>query len=355
MLAHFPEKLRHSISLELDLPWSGQEVPVPRDDGGPPLALYKPHSTLLQPIDSTDAQLGGVSMRTQFDENGFCALSAEAKLLSRYDLVAVGDSFTWCTGVTSEKTWPAQLATLSSLTTYNMSRCCIGLYEYVQFFKHFALKYKPKYAVFAFSQGNDLRDAAKFHKYKIKPPTEPSFSSTLVNSIYLYNYFKAGMRLLFKAKEKENFRYQVFYQGRWMPFNIVNGDLDEVRYARSLAAKEINLSLLDEALTHIAALQTTYGTKILLLYIPSPYSVFDQVVFADPTLEPILRNLADSQREYLKNFALSHGLGFVDATPHLKQYNQTQNLTYLPANLHLSPAGHRAVAEVVWRSLRQSK
>src|SRR3989338_8965440 len=95
LLVNFQENLRQEIARRAGLPAAANTLPVKRDDNGPPLRVYRPHATIEVPFDAED--VGAVKTVTM-DKNGFCNPAAAAEL-ERIDVIAVGDSFTWCVGV----------------------------------------------------------------------------------------------------------------------------------------------------------------------------------------------------------------------------------------------------------------
>lgn len=103
-----------------------------------------------------DPQLGMrvVPNATGHDANGF----RNASVLSKVDIVALGDSQTWGINVTKDDAWPQQLEKLSGRSVYNMG---VGGYGPVQYWilTDKALDLSPKVIVVGLYFGNDLYDA----------------------------------------------------------------------------------------------------------------------------------------------------------------------------------------------------
>lgn len=133
-----------------------------RDDGGPPLRIVKPFTTLRW--HNTD-EPGDVFV-AKVDEMGFCNVPGIYKGRSRSDVVTVGDSFTWCNSVSPEETWTAQLSALAGRSTYNLGRGGAGVYEYLQILKGFGVRKKPRLVMLAVYEGTDLRDALRYYSYR---------------------------------------------------------------------------------------------------------------------------------------------------------------------------------------------
>lgn len=91
----------------------------------------------------------------EHDSNGFRNKTA----LSSSDIVAIGDSQTYGTGVKTREAWPHQLSMFSSQSVYNMSYGGYGSVEGLILLKTRAIKLNPKLVIFAMYDGNDIFDA----------------------------------------------------------------------------------------------------------------------------------------------------------------------------------------------------
>lgn len=100
----------------------------------------------------------------EIDLNGF----RNPRVLSNYDIVALGDSQTYGLGVLSREAWPSQLSALSGLKVYNIG---IGGYGPLQYWHLLdqALGFNPKVVIWGLYLGNDLYDA-----YKLCYETDPT-------------------------------------------------------------------------------------------------------------------------------------------------------------------------------------
>lgn len=78
--------------------------------------------------------------------------------LKQADIVAIGDSQTYGTGVRRHQAWPHQLSLLSGLPVYNMSYGGYGSVEALALLEE-AKTLNPRLIIFALYNGNDLVDA----------------------------------------------------------------------------------------------------------------------------------------------------------------------------------------------------
>jgi hypothetical protein len=366
LLTEFEPTLRSAIAKQRKLQRVEDTVLVPRDDGGPAdrMWIYKPGVEVTARFDEA-----GMVDTVRMDDAGFCNADAAAyEKLKRLDIAALGDSFTFCTNVIPADAWPAVLAERTGLRVYNFGMPGRGLHEYVQTLKAFALAKRPRFVVVAAYEGNDLRDAARFHqgsdsaaRNAQRPcPFAPNGLCAWYEQLkhgffgrhsYSFNLALSGIwRSAYNRREKEiDFRYDIrFPDGKTATFNSRNGDLDEVTYARALVRDEVSVDLFERPLRSIVALGREHGFTPIVLYIPSAYTAYrHQAHFDDTAIERTLSEFSDRQRGYFARKAGEVGYVYRDLTPALQraaaELPSTQPL-YFRSNVHLTPAGHAVVA-----------
>jgi len=363
VLTHFDPALRAGIARRLDLTTKEDMLPVPRDDGGPELWIYPPRYEVYFPHRDID------SVRTvTMDANGFCNPPANTLDKPVIDVIALGDSMVWCTGVNPDKTYPAYLFAETGLAGYNISRPSTGLYEYIQLFKTFGLDKHPGLVILSIYGGNDLRDAERYYATRPQDLTDgdnsgqsrPEPSGWLVQHSYAANVL-AGFKHYLPAKKQKrerqaikdatNFRYTLTQGDKTLAFNPENGDLDEVLFAYQLRQGKIGLDLFERALLNIKSLAEQQGFTALVTYLPSAFAVYwPDVRFEDTELTELMPWFNEQQQHYLANRTRELGLPFVDLTPALRdaaaQYGLDQPL-YFPVNRHFTPTGHQVIAEAL--------
>jgi hypothetical protein len=370
LLAEFEPAMRSAIAKERNLRRVEDTVVVPRDDGGPAdrLWIYKPHVEVTEPFDEP-----GIVDTVRMDDAGFCNSATDAyATLEHLDIAAVGDSFTFCTNVEPADTWPELLGRRSGLRVYNFGMPGRGLHEYLQTLKTFALPKHPRFVVFAVYEGNDLRDAVRFHDAGDSKTQRPCpFGSEaacarydalkagfLGRHSYVFNLALAGGWRLAYDRNKKNidFRYDVrFPDGTTRTFNSRNGDLDEVTYARALVRKEVDVGLFDQPLAELVALGKENGFTPIVVYIPSAYTTYRHVAdFDDSAVEHTLTEFSEIQRAYFARKATELGYRYRDLTPALQgaaaQLPSSAPL-YFRTNVHLTTAGHEVVAAEIAKEI----
>ncbi len=379
-LKRFHSDLRAEIAERLALPNERQMWELPRDDGGPPLKLYRPHMRTQQTFSASEHS------DVTRDAQGFCNPLRDRYDRPAIDVVVLGDSFAACVAADPEATWISRIGERTGLSVYNLGKGGIGPYDYLQILRYFGLPKDPKIVVMNIYEGNDLRDAVRYHdhvdavrrgepgypdaadRYEPELDYEALLDRPVARKSYAIN---VGAVALGKARqgignlvaraagekpERVNFRYKLrFPNGAALPFNIQNADQSEVRYARRLRQGEVDLAAWDAALARFVALAREHDFQPVVSYAPSAYTAYaDFVAFEDEALTALMPWFSATQRAWLRDKADELGFAFVDLTPALQaaaRALQEDERLYYPANVHYTPAGHRVVGEALATAL----
>jgi hypothetical protein len=370
LLINFSPDTRAAIAERRNLATERHTVEVARDDGGPPLRVFPPH----QQVGKLFADQHAVAS-VMTDETGFCNVPLADGARRQAEFVAVGDSFTWCTGVRPEDAWVSRLGQITDLNGYNLGRGGVGVHEYLQILITYGLQLQPDVVLLNYYDGNDLRDALVYQEYrdgrrdpateakpgvisKIKQTVQGIFDTTLVGRSYAANLALASaievyltIKDLRGVEERINFRYAFRFPDGPIGFNRENTDLDEVEHARALRDGKISLAVVEEGLERFVALAKRHGFAPVVLYTPSAYTAYgDYVEFEDPALAALMPWFSRAQRDFLRAKGEALGYRFVDLTPALRQAASEhggQTLLYFPTNVHLSQLGNEVVARAL--------
>ncbi len=362
VLARFAPELRQELGRgrfsTLD-----QTVQLERDDGGPPLRLWKPFTE--KRYDFGDS---GTLPVVRTDEMGFCNPPGSYRAHTTIDLIAIGDSFTWCHGIRTEDSWVSGVAELSGLSAYNLGHGGIGLYEELQILEHLGLPRSPKVVIMNVYEGNDLRDALRYQEHRNGSWRDNQLESwwhrnALLRRSYAANLWFAGGSWLgdryLRSREQSavNFRYRVHSPEHSIAFNAQNMDRDEVILARRLLAGDFDLEVVSRALESFAELSRQWSFVPVVSYTPSAHTVYAaQVAFEDPELAEVLAGYSLAQRRFFASKAAELAYTFVDLTPDLRRAAQDvhpDRLLYFPTTLHYTPRGHEVAAGALARALRE--
>jgi len=391
-LVDFSPAVRAEIAAERGLPTRQDLRAVPRDDDGPELLLPKPNTE----FDYGYKDEGAINPQ-RTDEEGFCNEPHVHARDQSVDIIALGDSFTWCLAVEPGETWPGKLGKMTGLKARNLGIQGIGLYEYVQILKWVGLRANPRYVVINIYEGNDFRDALKYwaHRERTGDGSEAlnyanaadrkSAILRWVEHSYAYNTFRAATfpkehvtaaahkrpdkgpqknqgplmslyRALMSTAYFPDFRYDLDFGDAIVPFNTANGDLDEANFAAAMWQGKGDLRLFDRGLEELVQLGKDHGFLPILVYTPTAYSAYrKQVRFSDPRLASLTEFFSDAQRYYFADRTKKLGLLFVDTTETMRGRAAELGpnaLSHFPINRHLTPHGHELVAGAVAEAIK---
>ena len=377
LLTRYNISLRATISEKIGLQSSESIIKYQRNDGGNPEKAFrfKPYYNM----NFNYQDIGAVKSVT-LDSLGLC--NPINKLTDKIDVITLGDSFTWCLAVSEKDTWTTKLSEYNGLSTYNLSRPGIGMYEYIQQLIEYGLDKNPSYVIMNIYEGNDLRDAISYCNYKnnsqINQDNMESLNvgfkkrgyQLLKNSYfgstsYAFNLFlsimhytiKPNDKLLKDANTNYNFRYKLIFDQDTLNFNRYNVDTDEIEYAYKIKNKEADLSVFDEGLKNFTSLAKKYDFTPIISYIPSAHTSYSKYTYFDESnVKEELRSYSNALRKYFEKNKNIFKYHFIDCTlPFQKasQKYQKEDLLYFPLNLHLTKLGHIITAKTIKSNLEK--
>ena len=363
LLVHFEPELRSKLAAGR-FPTAEDALVFERDDGGPPFPIWKPFAEISYSFEDP-----GTVNTVKMDEIGFCNPPDLYSQRETFDAIAIGDSFTWCTTVRPEDTWSARLAEVANVSTYDLGKPAIGLYEYLQLLKRFGLEKSPKVVVMNVYEGNDLRDALKYKAYQQSGPEDDvdenrrpgfldkySYVWNLGRAVAASNQPQSESSVASGAEDSEDFRYRLKLDAGEVPFNLENGDLDEVLHAKLLTSGQIELDVFSAALREFVALAEANNFVPILSYTPSAYTAYADVVeFDQAALNEIMPEYSQQLRDYFAAQAADLGIEFIDLTPVLQaaapDYTTPEKLLYYQTNRHFTRYGHAVVAKALAKAV----
>lgn len=355
LLSNFPAQLRHQVADRLNYKVDGYFIPTEqRTDHGPPIYMAAPNSTGISPRDAADLAAGATETE-QMDAKGFCNPPAKAERAS-VDIVVVGNSFVYCTGVTPEDTSTSYLEDISHRTTYNLGVGGKGPYEYVELLRHFGLALKPRVVIFNIYEGNDLGDAISYQQFletgRDRRAKRNEIEDTLSYSYALSLAYASGRWLfdeeitwLLDSDRGINYRYTARSQDKLIPLNVSNRGRGQVKMAKRLKDGKVSLELWAPPLVAFKELAASQGFIGIVSYTPTMHTAYaDTAVFEDPTSGELVRAMSQTQRDWLSKKSAELGLTYIDLTPAFQKAANEGPLTHFPVNVHLTPYGHRVSA-----------
>jgi hypothetical protein len=357
VLHRFTPSLRQEVAERLNLPTTRTRpviLAAQRSDGGPDIYLLTPDRNVNR-ADREDLAVGAIE-EIASDPDGFCNLPERAAR-PRADVIFIGDSFTWCVGVGPMKSAAAAFEDKTGLTALDLGVPGIGPWEYLEVFRRYGTKRQPRIVVLNIYEGNDLRDIRRFDEFRA---TGRQRKREAIGGPFAWSYALAftkaaieeQIRKLRDRNRRDDFRYTVQAEGRTIAMNVGNADQDELASAYGMAAGRLDPSLYEGPLNAFAEMARAEGFRPVLAYIPSAYTAYSSSVrFSDEKSGRAVREMSWRQRAWLAANAPRLGLQFIDLVPAFEAVAAAGALTHFPANLHLTPAGHKVLAEAVAAAL----
>lgn len=355
-LIHFEPALRSRLA-QGRFPTRADTVLLDRDDGGQAIRLLKPFA-----VKPYAADTAGSVRAVATDEIGFGNPPGRYDSHAAFDLVAIGDSFTWPCAVAPADAWSIRLGEELVRTTYNLGLGGTGPYEYLQLLKRFGLPKSPRAVILSVYEGNDLLNLADHVAYrsgtKHDDASDAGKTSFLWRRSYGWNFLAGSVLYLRDNARKNRLKGRVDYRFAVgaVPFNSGQAGRDEIVVARQAVAGEVAYALFDEPLREFKRLAGERGFVPVLAYMPAAATAYAPATFRDPAVGEVLARFSAAQRGHLRELARALELRFVDLTPLLQAVAAQQpaaedNLLYFPGNIHLTPRGHAEVARVLAAAL----
>ena len=226
------------------------------------------------------------------DENGF----RNSRKTDFADLVVIGDSY-MDYGADESNTFPKILQEqLPGLTVMNLAKSGYGPFQYLEVLKRFGLKYKPRYAIFAFYGGNDILDIQNYLDWKAgKLQTYGDLTYIAAQNSFLRRYWLALRTIANQANAAALVMIQMVLDENPLlgeekykihpdlaVVDLGNGKQHKIHIADSTTRLQEAMSVqenwvaLERILREFKDLCATHQIMPIVLYIPSPSHVYAQ-------------------------------------------------------------------------------
>jgi len=325
------------------------------------------------------------------------------QVLDQYPILAVGDSFVAGSHVSDEQTWVYLLSHLLKTDIYNLGVSGTDPGNYLNNFVLQGRRFKPKLVLFMIYEGNDFkyvtpavfdsrREAEPFvevkHSGKKKHKQKQNGKSLSEQMAYWADasLVTKGLRRL-SSEVLENIGKDEPVPGYqetvgWIPLKVQGHyygfEPNKVLYLYT-EKEAFRLSDSWQAISHImqsmVALGEKDGYKVIFLYAPSVSHVVmplardsipaDQLrnfaAYQTPDLPPadvFKKNVfdwIDNEQQVFLDECASHQWQCLSMTSALQQATARGEQVYLSYDQHMTPEGHRVVAETLAAYLKQLK
>jgi len=302
--------------------------------------------------------------------------------LERYDVVAIGDSFTEGSNVSDGDPWPARLAALSGATVYNMGMSGYEPLHYLESLKAHALALMPRIVICMIYEGNDFRSAKadekllrpdisrKIHRYVKQSPLINAFDNFLIQTFgpIRANAPVPGGDIL-----------------DWMPLSVPSGPKArhyafEPKQLRDLMATKEEFAAgkhwlhSRHQLLEMHELCRANGSRLVLTYAPTAAHVLMPLVAdrvdpekvrafaaisykgelppADEFMTALLERV-EAKQAVVSEWCKRESIPFIDLTLALRAAALEGRQVYYTYDQHWTPIGHEVVAEKIAAFLRE--
>jgi PAS domain S-box-containing protein len=306
------------------------------------------------------------------DEDGF----RNSEKMASADIVVLGDSYMEY-GKTQSDTFPMRLQEkLSGLTVRNLAKSGYGPFQYLEVLKRFGLKFKPRYAVFAFYEGNDIVDIWLYLRWKTGKVEDGDLSNLGRRRSFFGRYWLAlkttrdhlgGVSLLFVQSMLDKNpllgedRYKIHPD--LAELNLGPGKLERIllpdsstRYFETTRDKE-NWIALEQILREFRDVSKANQITPVVLYVPAParvYAPFSTEHSGKNWLA--LREQEIDNQDVIENQVIriveSLDLDFISLSPVFEREAKDGKLLYYHLDPHWNSEGRAIAAAFVADVLR---
>ena len=308
------------------------------------------------------------------DKNGF--RNGHARESS--DIIVIGDSYVeW--GNTEADTFVKRLENkLPGLTATNLGKSGYGPAQYLEIMNRYGLQYRPKYALMAFFEGNDVQDTKTYFRWK-KGQTEglPVFPYRMAPLSFGQRYWLALQTevtfirdsisywinlALNKVARRQGYAYDIHPDLAVLNFGDgVSHKMKFVEHLDTRSPKEMLASeewrQLKTVLKDVREAAEKNGISLIVMYIPAAAHVYAQHS-TQQSGENWLR-IRDQQiraktntEEAMKRLAQELHIDVISLSPVLEEAASRGKLLYYPLDPHWNAEGTEVAASYVAETLK---
>jgi hypothetical protein len=283
-----------------------------------------------------------------YDQNGF----RNDQDLKSADVVVVGDSFVEETTIPSAQLMTSRLAQFEGKVVANLGQYGYGPLEELAVLKRYGLPLHPRTVIWAFYEGNDLKDV--MHYRQVTAETHKPLSHW---AKYWARSFTRNALAQIYVNLKRALRPPGTRHSGIMLTSDGNKRATYFLYASPPFSKEDLNALRDTTQTIATAskLCQVQGVHLIVVFIPTKFRVyhgFCQFPRESDCRNWVLNDLPDRLEKAVR--ATSSSIGYLDLTPNLVDAVGRRIAPYYPDDDHWSPEGQQIAAEAINNYLLES-
>jgi len=328
----------------------------------------------------------------------------------RFDVAALGDSFTDAMTMTVEASWPARLERALGKAVQNYGTAGFGPQQELLVLKDFVARHRPRVVVLAFFAGNDIFDAEAFDAFQRSGGTQtrvqqgwrikdvvsradtwfvvsalragaqwagshhastvaaaapsPSLSSTGRQSSW--GPPSGGSASAVATPSFDRGLFDLPVAGRRLPFAFMPPYLNTLNFSERELESRLGWRLTRDAIAEMNAVSRSFGAEFAVMFVPFKSQVYLPLLeraFSPEALRSSIGFYLESygrdvdvrrlsanrlaQNHMMRRFCEQAGIPFVDSTPALESLVQSGQNVYFPDESHLNEVGEAVLADTI--------
>lgn len=276
----------------------------------------------------------------KYDHNGF----RNDHDLEKADIAVIGDSFIEEVKVPSSSLMTSVLGLLQQGVVANLAQIGYGPPHELAVLKRYALPLCPRTIVWAFFEGNDLKNVTLYNEIAANWPAQSASFHSFIERSFTKNALLATRRLAGdpkpSAQKQSGIIKSLDGRSQRMYFLYPGAPLSSA----DLAALEQTHSILAEA----HALCAAQRVHLVVVFVPTKFRVYNEIVEWEedsPCNYWIVNDLPERLRKLVTE--INDDIGYVDLTPRFKEMAKGGEVLYFLDDTHWSPAGHHVAAQAI--------
>jgi len=273
------------------------------------------------------------------------------------DIVAIGDSFTFCF-TEYEDCWVQRLETDYGYSVVNLGQGATGAISHTNILNTFGLPYQPKVVLWQW-YGNDNNE-----DYGFVYPREPDSDSAADQAAILKNEWLTSNLVIFKLLDiftksggsgRQGYQSQAdthfidiagepIFFGR--PYSYSTADLSDEKNQLGQAAGF-------EALLDARDLLLNEGIELVVFPVPFKEEVYRSQIEADSDFDLTKIDQMEENRQALLDFCMANDLVCFDPTAELIEQATDGESLYFSQDTHLNATGNGVLLEIVRMQLEE--
>jgi lysophospholipase L1-like esterase len=328
----------------------------------------------------------------------------------RFDIAALGDSFTDAMTMTVEASWPARLERTLGMTVQNYGTAGFGPQQELLVLKDFVARHRPRVVVLAFFAGNDIFDAEAFDAFQRSGGTQTRVQQgwrikdvvSRADTWFVVSALRAGAHWagshhgstvaaaapspslsswsapsrLRSADSSRSYAevtpsfdrgmFDLPAAGRRLPFAFMPPYLNTLNFSEPELESRMGWRLTRDAIAEMQEVSRSFGGEFAVMFVPFKSQVYlpllERTFSADALRSSLsfyleafgrevdVKRLSANrlaQNHMMRRFCEQAGIPFVDATPALERLVQSGENAYFPDESHLNEAGEAVLADTI--------